>query len=157
MSHPLHRRRVLHAGLALGLGLALPAARACEFFTTTLRITHPWTRASGDADFVIVCMKFDEVRVADRLIGVETTLATRAELGGIGASERVDLAIPQGQETVLSEDGTFVRLVGLTQPIELARAYPMRLIFERGGAIDTDLSVDYEHLHSHSDAHAHPH
>jgi periplasmic copper chaperone A len=149
-NHNRNRRQMLHAGLALGLGLALPAAKACEFFTTTLRVTHPWTRASDDADVAIVCMKFDEVRIADRLIGAETALARSAELGGPGVIRRLELAIPQGEETLLSEEGIHLRLVGLTQPIELGRAYPMRLIFERGGAIDVDLSVDFEHLRDHA-------
>ena len=141
----IHRRRgMLQAGLALGLVSVLPAARACEFFTTHLRITHPWTHASVEgASIAVVSMKFDEVTLADRLIGVTTPVAERAELGGIGAGPNVDFPIPEGRETLLSERGTFVRLVGLKHPLEIARTYPLTLVFERGGSIATDLSVDY--------------
>jgi copper(I)-binding protein len=144
MSRIQRRRGVLQAGAALGLSALLPAARACEFFTTNLRITHPWTRASAEgARVAVVSMKFDDVSLADRLIGVTTPVAERAELGGVGASPTVDFVIPAARESLLSERGTFVRLVGLRHPLEIARTYPLTLVFERGGAIVTDLSVDY--------------
>jgi len=141
----IHRRRgMLQAGFALGLASVLPAARACEFFTTNLRITHPWTRATGGgATVAVVSMKFDAVTLADRLIGVSTPVAERAELGGVGASPTVDFAIPAGRESLLSERGTFARLVGLQHPLEIARTYPLTLVFERGGTVATDLTVDY--------------
>jgi copper(I)-binding protein len=142
------RRQLLRLGLASGLssGLSLASSRAqaCEFFASTLRVTHPWTRASVDGDSsAIVCMKFDEVQQDDRLIGVETDLASGAEMGGLGARAEVDFAIPRGQETVLSERGTFVRLVGLLQPLDVGRSYPIRLRFEKGGVLRADLSVDF--------------
>lgn len=139
-----HRRRVLQAGLALGASYMLPAARACEFMTATLRVTHPWTRATAhDATSAVVCMKFDEVVEADRLILVETSVATGAEMGGEAPGPIVDFPIPQGQKTYLSESGTFVRLVGLKFPLEVGRSYPLRLGFEKGGVFESTLSVDY--------------
>jgi len=144
MNRVFHRRGLLRAGLALGASLALPAARACEYFSVNLRVTHPWTRASGaDARYAIVCMKFDAVAQADRLIGVQTPVAEGAEMGGTQAGKAVDFLIPAGQETVLAEEGTHLRLVGLRFPLEVARSYPLQLIFERGGALDATLNVDY--------------
>ena len=145
----MRRRALLHAGLATGLagvvpGL-VPAARACEFSASTLRIIHPWTRQTADdANAAVVCMRFDQVQRSDRLIGVSTPVATRAEMGGLQASPRVDFAIPQGQESALSETGTFLRLTGLTQPLETGRAYPLTLVFEHGGSVPALLTVDYE-------------
>ena len=46
MTHRLFRRDLLRASLACGVALLLPAARACAFFSPTLRIIHPWARAS---------------------------------------------------------------------------------------------------------------
>ena len=88
-------------------------------------------------------MKFDEVNEADRLILVETPIASGAEMGGIGAGPVVNFAIPQGQETYLHDGGTFVRLVGLKHPLEVGRSYPLRLGFEKGGSHDTVIAVDY--------------
>jgi copper(I)-binding protein len=147
---PLHRRQLLQAGFATGLGLLLPAARACEFFTTTLRITHPWTRASApQAGSAVICMKFDEVRRTDRLIRLETPVAAGAEMGGAGhAGHRsgVNFLIPAGLESELSEGGTYVRLLGLRHALELGLSYPLTLYFEQGGRVEADLSIDFESL-----------
>jgi copper(I)-binding protein len=135
---------MLHRGLAAGLAAVLPAARACEFYTSTLRVTHPWTRATAPgASTAVVCMKFDEVTVADRLISVETPVATGAEMGGVGAGSAVDFLVPAGQTTFLDEGGTHVRLVGLKFPLEVGRSYPLRLGFEKGGEFNATLTVDY--------------
>src|SRR5262245_53362972 len=101
-----HRRAVLRVGLALCASLVIRPARACEYFTGTLRFTHPWTRASvPDATSAAVCMKFDEVSETDRLIGVETPVAAGAYLIREGENTGVNLLIPAGRETLLSEDG----------------------------------------------------
>ena len=143
---PVHfsRRRALQTGLALAASLSLPAARACEFMTSTLRVTHPWTRATGhDATTAMLCMRFDEVSETDRLILVETPVATSAEMGGTLARPEVDFLIPQGEETYLDDSGTFVRLLGLTQPLQVGRSYPLRLGFEKGGVFNATVSVDF--------------
>ncbi len=147
MKTSFHRRQVLQAGLALGASFVLPQpARACEFFTTTLRITHPWARATeGDDTSAIVSIKFDQVLETDRLIGVETPVAQGAEMGGVAGSRQVDFLIPKGEETNLGETGIHLRLTGLNHPLEIARTYPLRLIFEKSGAVEADLSID--HLH----------
>lgn len=141
------RRLLLHSGLALGLGLTLMQprrAQACEFFLPTLRVTHPWTRASGpDASSAIVSLKIDEVNQADRLIAVETPVAARAAIGGVGARPSVDLPIAAGAELLLGEEGTYIELLDLQHPLFIARSYPLRLHFEKGGALDASLSVDY--------------
>jgi copper(I)-binding protein len=148
LNHPLmssdQRRLALRAGLAAGLALALPSARACEYFSPTLRVTHPWTRASAPgASTAKVSMKFDDVSQDDRLIAVHTPVASGAELAGPGVEPGVRLAIPSGQETLLSEAGVHLRLTGLQLPLEVGRSYPLQLVFERGGVVRATLNVDY--------------
>ncbi len=156
LNHPNHRRSVLQAGLAAGLSLALPAARACEYFSPTLRVTHPWARASAPgASVARVSMKFDDVSQDDRLIGVHTPVASGAELAGPGAEPDarpdarpgadtgLNLAIPSGRETLLSEGGLHLRLTGLQLPLEVGRSYPLKLVFERGGTVNATLNIDY--------------
>ena len=147
MHSTLDRRRLLRATVALGTALALPRARACEFMTTTLRVTHPWTRASAvDASTAVLGMKFDEVSQSDRLVLVSTPVATGAEMGGLLQSPAVDFVIAEGSETYLDESGTFVRLLGLRFPLLTGRSYPLTLGFEKGGTYTTTLSVDYPSL-----------
>jgi periplasmic copper chaperone A len=144
MSSLVYRRNFLRTGLAICASLAIPPARACEFFTSTLRITHPWTRATAPgATTAVVCMKIDEVIDADRLIGVDTPVAKGAELVINGAVSRLNLPIPKGREMILGEEGTMVRLIGLNHPLLIARTYPFKLIFEKSGIVDVELNVDY--------------
>ena len=144
MNKPFARRRLLRAGLAAGAMLALPSARACEFFALHLRITHPWTRASAPgASTAMVCMRFDEVTLSDRLIGVASPVAESAEMGGLPMGGPVDLAIPADQPITLSEAGLHICLVGLRHELLVAREYPLTLVFERSGTVQATLSVDY--------------
>lgn len=147
------RRRFLKAATLLATPWLGTPARACEFFTTTLRVTHPWTRVTPqEAPFAIVIMKIDEVRRDDRLIGVNTPLAARAELvglpqglrGGSSTASGLSLPIARGETLQFDERGVHVRLFGLTQPLLMARSYPMSLVFEHGGELDAELNVDYE-------------
>ena len=143
---PLPRRDVLRAALAAGAALVLPAApaRACEFFCLSMRITHPWTRASAPgATTAMVSMRFDEVTEDDRLIGVTSPMAAGAEIVGDGPTRPVNFLIAAGQELDFSETGIHIRLTGLRQPLEMACTYPLTLTFEKGGVVEADLSVDY--------------
>lgn len=144
MAHLFPRRSVLRAGLALSVPLALPQARACEYFADGLRISHPWTRATAPgATTAVLCMGFDEVSADDRLIAVETPVAEAAEMGGLSAGREVNFLIPAGQSSALSEHGSFVRLLGLKHPLEVGRIYPLNLGFERAGLVIAKLNVDF--------------
>jgi copper(I)-binding protein len=147
------RRQFMQAATLLAAPWLSTPARACEFFTTTLRVTHPWTRVTPqEAPFAVVIMKIDEVRRDDRLIGVRTPVATRAELvglsdavrGGMSSPSALSLPIPRGETLQFDEGGLHVRLFGLTQPLLMARTYPMSLVFEHGGELEAELNVDYE-------------
>ena len=154
---PINRRTLLQTTLALGAALQWRQAQACEFFAPTLRITHPWTRATPvDAPYATVGMRFDEVTQDDRLLAVETPVAedvvfvsSGAHASGVHASgahplvSRLPLDIPSGQETLLGDPGPHLRLLRLTQPLEVARSYPLRLVFEKGGTVKAVLTVDY--------------
>lgn len=143
-SLPNGRRLALKLGLAGTLAAAGLPARACEFWVPTLRVIHPWTRASADGQTTaVICMKFDQVQKADRLIGAQTMVAKRIELAGAPAAPAIDVAIPFGRETQLTEQGTHLRLVGLLMPLDVGRTYPLELQFEHGGTLRADLSVDY--------------
>lgn len=141
------RRGLLRGGAAMGLGSLSPWAPACEFFTASMRITHPWTRATpADSEHAVLCMKFDQVTQTDRLIGVHTPVAGGAAMGGRAPGPAVDFLIPAGSETELSEEGSFVRLLDLQFPIQIGRSYPLQLVFEVGGPFEARLSVDYSSL-----------
>ncbi|HKX42676.1 MAG TPA: copper chaperone PCu(A)C [Burkholderiaceae bacterium] len=144
MSRLIARRGVLHAGLACCALALAPRARACEFFSSNLRVFHPWTHATEPGrDSAAVSMIFDQVTRADRLIAVETPVAEGAEMGGAEARPAVDFAIPEGRESALAVNSTYLRLVRLKQPLEVGRSYPLKLVFESGDVVAAALNVDY--------------
>jgi len=135
----------LAAGACAG-GFVLPA-HAHEYYVPTLRISHPWCRATpAGAPNAVVCITFDEVRAADRLVWVETPVATSAELFDGTVARPVDFAIASGRDTELGEAGTVLRLTGLTQALQLGRSYPLRLVFAQGGEVAATLDVAYASL-----------
>jgi len=147
-STALPRRHLLIAAAGL-TSLALPA-RACDFFSSRMRIWHPWTRATRvDADTAKLCMRFDEVQQADRLVGVETPVSGGVRLAGPGApadAAGLDLLISAGQDLTLKEDGLHIELLDLQHPLQIGRSYPLRLVFASGDAVNALLNVDYAGL-----------
>jgi len=144
MNQDHHRRILVQTGLLLAIGVRAAPARACEYVTRTMRIVHPWTRATADnAAQAVLCMSFADVVETDRLVGVETPVAGSAEMGGPDGGGAVDLAIPVGRETVLTESGVHVRLTDLEHGLEVGRAYPLTLTFEKSGQVLALLNVDY--------------
>ena len=147
MSSHIDRRRLLGGALAWSAALVVPGARAHEIITTTLRVTHPWSRATAPHDgFAVLCMKFDEVAEDDRLTLVESPVAVSAEMAGSAAGPSIDFLIRAGQETFLAETQTHVRLIGLKFPLEVGREYPLRLGFAKGGVYNTSFSVDQDRM-----------
>ncbi len=149
MPHPqLQSRRGLLLALAgAGLGTLARPARACDFYSATMRIWHPWTRATRvDAETARLCMRFDEVQRDDRLISVVTPVAGGARLVRPDETEPAqDLAldIPAGRELTLTEDGLHIELLDLQQPLQIGRSFPLQLGFLHGGTVNALLNVDY--------------
>ena len=144
MNPILDRRRLLRAAAGLAAIAALPAAYACEFDADTLTVTHPWTRATAaDAPYAVVSMKFSRVMSADRLIGAITPVASGAELVGPDGPRALSFDLVPGTDPELAEGGLHLRLTGLRQPLELGRAYPLKLVFEHGGVVNAQLNVDF--------------
>jgi copper(I)-binding protein len=135
---------MLHTGIAAAAVWASPSARACEYETGLLRITHPWVRAtSADATTAAMFMRFDEVNTADRLIGVSTPVATGAEMGGAQTGVAVSIPVPADSVTELSDGGMHVRLTGLKHQLHPGRNYALTLEFERSGTVLARLTVEY--------------
>ncbi len=174
MTIPIKRRVWLHAALAASATISVPRARACEYFSPTLRVTHPWTRATpADAAFAVLGMRFNDVAEDEQLLDVQTPVAEAVmyvpggDAGGhagghsaahargltgldlaAGSAVSLPLDIPSGRETVLgSADlgalGPHLRLLRLTQALEIGRSYPLRLVFKKGGTVKAQMNVDY--------------
>lgn len=151
MNFKMNRRGVLHIGAGMAAALHLPAVRAHEFFSSSLTVLHPWTRASAEgATSAIVSMKFEDVVEADSLVGAQSPVCDGAEFGGVGVpsnpSRGYEFQISKGSLAELSEAGTFLRLTGLKFPLELGREYPLTLVFAKAGPLRAALLIDYPPL-----------
>ena len=138
------RRTALRGLTAVGFATLWPSARACEYFSATLRVLHPWAHATPEgADSVRVSMRLDNVSRDDRLIGADTPVARTVALRDPTGEATSGLPIPAGEDTVLGEDGAQLLLLQLTQPLELGRSYPLKLVFEQGGTVNATLNIDF--------------
>jgi copper(I)-binding protein len=148
MTWTVTRRSALQFGVGMGAALTFPAARAHEFFSTSLTVHHPWTRASAEgATTAIVSMKFDDVVRTDTLTGASSPVCEGAELGSAAAASNsrlgFEFVIQEGQPAELSETGTYLRLLGLKIPLELGREYPLTLVFAKAGPLKAALLIDF--------------
>ena len=137
--------------LAFGLLLAFAGSGSAEdTHLGDLHIESPWARASigpakAGAAYVTVVNHGSE---ADRLLAVETDVARRSELhthlmeDGVMKMRPVEaIEVDPGAPTVMAPGGLHVMLMGLKEPLKQGSQFPLRLIFERAGAVEIMVEV----------------
>ena len=138
--------------LAVLLGTSL-LANAHDYRVGELQIEHPWSRAmppvapTAAAYFVVHNGGAD----ADRLLGVQTPVAGKAELhehvhaDGVMKMQQVqDVVVPAGGEVRFEPMGSHVMLFGLRQQARDGERFPLTLTFEKAGAIEVEVAVQAE-------------
>lgn len=116
-----------------------------------ITIENAWARATpgtittGGAYMTLV----DHGTSADRLVGVATPVAGKAELhvmsedNGIMKMRPVDaIAVEPGKPTELKPGGYHVMLIDLKQPLKEGDSFPMTLTFEKAGTIQVTVKVE---------------
>ncbi len=139
------------AALAAALLLALPL-QAHEEIVGDLQFIHPHipqpavsARTAGGYMAII-----NNGAEADRLIGIETGIAAKAELhestvdaNGVGSMTHLDGAdIPAGGTLGLERGGLHVMFFGLTQTLRDGERHKATLIFERAGRVEIEFMID---------------
>jgi copper(I)-binding protein len=137
--------------LATALMLATPAL-SHEVIVGDLQIIHPYipqpaATAKAAGGFMAIVNTGTE---ADRLIGVETDIAAKAEVhesrvdaNGVGTMEHLEaVEIPPGETVNLEHGGYHIMLMGLTGPLKEGELHKATLIFERAGRVDIEFQVD---------------
>jgi len=116
-----------------------------------ITVAGAWARASagrarnGAAYFTI----FNKGAKVDRLIGVETPMAKKAQLhehrmsDGIMRMREVKggLAIPPGGKLRFAPRGFHVMLMGLGKPLKAGEGFPLTLVFQRAGRITVNVAI----------------
>ncbi|WP_137110396.1 copper chaperone PCu(A)C [Rhodobacter sp. SY28-1] len=136
---------------AVALFLAAPAL-AHEVTVGDLEIIHPHipqpaASAKAAGGFMAIVNNGAE---ADRLIGVESDIAAKAEVheskvdaNGVGTMEHVDaIEIPPGETVNLEHGGYHIMFMGLTGPLMEGELHKATLIFERAGRVEVEFQID---------------
>jgi len=143
---------MLRASLVLGLLVVGSAATGLAQTMTTAPITveHAWARATpgtittGGAYMTVI----DHGAAADRLIGVSTPVAGKAEIHemtndkGVMKMHMVDgLAVEPGKPLELKPGGYHVMLMDLKHPLKEGDSFPLTLVFQKAGSVAVTVKV----------------
>ncbi|WP_435640508.1 copper chaperone PCu(A)C [Micavibrio aeruginosavorus] len=105
---------------------------------------------------------------ADRLIGAETPVTKRAELhthandNGIMKMRKTDgFDVSADEGVALKPGGNHIMLMDLSEPLVKDQTFPLTLVFEKAGKVETtvlvraagDVPADHDHGHDHGDDH----
>lgn len=114
-----------------------------------IAIGQPWARPTpGGASVGVAYMTLTAQGAADRLIGIATPAAERAELhetiddNGVMKMRAVDgLALPAGHPVALRPGGYHIMLMGLKQALKTGESFPLTLTFQHAGAVTVTVPV----------------
>lgn len=136
---------------AASLLLAVPAlaheVKVGDFEFIHPHIPQPAATAKTAGGYVAIVNEGTE---ADRLIGVETDIATKAEVheskvdaNGIGTMDPVPaLEIPAGETVSLDRGGYHVMFMGLKAKLTEGEMHKVTLIFEHAGPVEIEFMID---------------
>jgi periplasmic copper chaperone A len=137
-------RSVLLA-LAAGLMLLSPMALAQS---ADVQITDAWARATPGGAQTAAAYVTIESAAGDRLTGVSTPAAQKAEIhemtmvGNVMNMRPVDgVDLPAGQAVTLKPGGYHIMLTGLAKPLREGDTFPLTLTFAKAGAREVTVSV----------------
>jgi copper(I)-binding protein len=126
------------------------AAGAHEYYTASFIIVHPWSMPTPTgATTAPVYLKFDQITAGDRLIGARSDFADKVELrskvpvGSMNENSPLEasVALDAGSTADLAPGSTHLLMLGLKAPLQWGRSYPLTLVSEKSGEVQTMLSV----------------
>jgi len=128
--------------------LASWGAFAHEYTVGSLRLKRPVadeTKSTQQAAGVYLEIVNDSAQT-DRLMAVSTSIAEHVALHRMdnGASNMADaryLTLPGKASVVLAPGASHIMLMGLRQPLKSGQSFPLKLVFERAGAVLLDVEV----------------
>jgi copper(I)-binding protein len=144
----MRRRLPVLLGMAVGFGLlGVPLFSLAQ--TSMIQIDRAWSRAAAAGRGGVLYCTVTDSGTPDRLTGVSTPVADRAELhqstreNGIAKMRAVDgLTVAPDKPLTLAPGGYHVMLMGLKQPLKPGDKFPVTFTFEHAGAVDTTAVVE---------------
>jgi periplasmic copper chaperone A len=145
-------RRLAWIPLTLAAGLAaLPALAADQYRLESLRIDHPFARATPPgAKTGGVFLTVDNAgNTADRLVRASTPVAAAVALHQVVLDNGVmrmravpSVEVIPGGRLELTPSGYHLMLLDLKQPLKAGERFPLTLTFEHGGSILISVGVE---------------
>ncbi len=143
-------RRSFFGLITFGLVSMSGASYAEDKMVEGLMVSNPWARASAGAAqngaaYLTITNSGAEI---DRLVGVQTTAAVRAELhthirdGDIMRMEAIDAVdLPSGTTTTLAPGGDHIMLMSLEGPLVEGEKVSVSLTFEKAGDVTVEAMI----------------
>jgi copper(I)-binding protein len=140
------RRFVLGAAIVAAFA---PAAFAHSYELGSLKIGHPWARATVAANGGAFLSVDNTGATADRLLRASTEVATTVQLhthikdGEIMRMREVaSVDLPAGRKIVFEPGGYHIMLLGLKKKLVEGERFALTLEFEKAGKITVDIAID---------------
>jgi copper(I)-binding protein len=135
--------------IAAWLGIvALLLSGAALAQTGDIKITDAWARATPGGAQTGAAYVTVESSAGDRLTGVSTPAAQKAEIhemtmdGDVMKMRPVaGIDLPAGKPVTLKPGGYHIMLTGLAKPLKEGETFPLTLDFAKSGAKQVDVSV----------------
>lgn len=133
--------------LAFGASLLLAGAAAAQ--PGSVEIANAWARATpGKAENGAAYLTI-EAASPDRLTGITTPVAEKAELHQMTLEEGImkmrpleGLDLPAGRPVTLKPGAVHIMLMGLTQKLRPGQSFPLTLHFAKAGAREISVAVE---------------
>ena len=135
-----------HRRLLLSALVALPAIVLAA--QDQIEVERAWSRPAMQGRVGVAYLTIVDHGAADRLTGVSSPVAEKAELhesfteGGVAKMRPVaSLAVEQSKPVVLAPGGYHIMLIGLRQPLKQGDVFPVTLNFVNAGQVTAQVSV----------------
>jgi len=136
--------KLLACAMSAALGCVAPATAAVP-----VKVADAWCRAASPGAMTGACYLTLTSAADDRLVGVETKAAERAEVhdmsmaGGVMRMRKVEggLALPAGKAVTLKPGGLHVMVIRPKQAFALGGTVPLTLKFARSAPVTLQAPV----------------
>lgn len=143
--------RLISAAAAIALLAAAPLH--AQEHPEGMHIHDVYARSNGGVggSGAVFFLIHNNTETDDRLIGVSTDVAKKAELhthvesaDGVMQMQQIDggIALPAGEMHELARGGDHVMLMGLTRALKDGDTFPLVLTFEKAGDVTIEATVD---------------
>ena len=138
------------AAAALTLSPAHAHDAPMEHPEGVIHVHDAYARVSGTASGAVFFLIHNNTQTDDRLVGVRSDVAKRAELhtsvekDGVMSMVALEdgIALPWGEMHELARGGDHVMLMGLTAPLKDGDTFALTLVFDHAPEMTIEVTVD---------------